>query len=169
MSARADILAGLTAEGTVGDLTPEELVDAHRDEALAADGQAYPGELAMLRTLVRTLRTAAREDNGLPEVRRLLVSHAADDGALRAARADGPDRVSTREARLAQLLDAIRTWGGRWSSGSVQQLRRATGGPVQRGTARRDLIELTRRGHLAQHGPADGRYYTLKTRKDGRP
>lgn len=33
-------------------------------------------------------------------------------------------------------------------------------------TARRDLIELARRGHLVQHGPDDGRYYT---RKDVRP
>ncbi|RMB85591.1 hypothetical protein [Streptomyces shenzhenensis] len=77
-----------------------------------------------------------------------------------------PDKLTAREHRLAQLLDTIRTHGGKWSSSSVQQIRRATGGPVQRGTADRDLIELTRRGHLAQHGAADGRYYTLK-RKGG--
>jgi DeoR/GlpR family transcriptional regulator of sugar metabolism len=74
--------------------------------------------------------------------------------------------TSSREQRLAQLLDTIRTHGVRWTSGRVQNLRRLTGGPVQRGTARRDLEELARRGHLNQHGPEDGRFYTLRTRKD---
>lgn len=75
--------------------------------------------------------------------------------------------ASSREARLAQLLDTIRTHPGqRWTASQVHELRRLTGGPTQRGTARRDLIELTRRGHLTAHGPTDGRYYLL-TRKDG--
>jgi DeoR/GlpR family transcriptional regulator of sugar metabolism len=74
--------------------------------------------------------------------------------------------VSSRETRLGQLLDTIRTHRGAWSSGRVQRLRRQLGGPVQRGTARRDLAELARRGHLLQHGPVDGRFYTLKTRKE---
>lgn len=73
---------------------------------------------------------------------------------------------SSRETRLAQLLDTIRTHGRRWTAGRVQNLRRLTGGPTQRGTARRDLAELHRRGHLNQHGPDDGRWYSLKTRKD---
>lgn len=75
--------------------------------------------------------------------------------------------TSSREQRLAQLLDTIRTHGVRWTAGRVQNLRRLTGGQVQRGTARRDLAELHRRGHLIQHGPEDGRFYTLKTRKGG--
>jgi hypothetical protein len=75
----------------------------------------------------------------------------------------------SREGRLAQLLDTIRSHPGhRWTAGRLHELRRLSGGPVQRGTARRDLIELTRRGHLTQHGPDDGRYYLLNTRKDGR-
>lgn len=74
---------------------------------------------------------------------------------------------STREARLTQLLDIIRTRPGhRWSVGQIQGLRRLTGGPTQRGTARHDMQELYRRGHLNQHGPADDRYYTLR-RKAG--
>lgn len=68
---------------------------------------------------------------------------------------------SSREARLTQLLDTIRTHGRHWSAGRVQNLRRLTGGPTQRGTARRDLAELARRGYLTQHGPEDGRFYTL--------
>ncbi|MEU6496407.1 hypothetical protein ABZ890_39525 [Streptomyces sp. NPDC046984] len=75
-----------------------------------------------------------------------------------------PGRDATRELRLEQLLDTIRTHGGKWTTGTLQALRRTTGGPVQRGTARRDLIELTRRGYLAQFGAADGRYYMLKRR-----
>jgi hypothetical protein len=73
--------------------------------------------------------------------------------------------ASTREQRLAQLLDVICSRPGKWSAGHVQELRRRTGGPTQRGTARRDLAELHRRGHLQQHGPRDGRFYTLDNRK----
>lgn len=76
--------------------------------------------------------------------------------------------TSSREQRLAQLLDTIRTRPAfRWTTGFVQNLRRLTSGATQRGTASRDLQELTRRGHLVQRGPRDGRFYTLKTRKDG--
>lgn len=75
-----------------------------------------------------------------------------------------PDKVDRVEARLAQLLDTIRTHGGKWSTGALQELRRKQGGTKQRGTARRDLAELHRRGHLHQHGAGDGRFYTLKRR-----
>ncbi|NUR65979.1 MAG: hypothetical protein HOQ47_09470 [Streptomyces sp.] len=78
-----------------------------------------------------------------------------------------PSKLTARENRLAQLLDTIRAHGGKWTSGSVQQIRRTTGAPAQRGTARRDLAELARRGHLAQHGAGDGGYYTLKRRGGG--
>ncbi|MER8219737.1 hypothetical protein ABTZ58_03885 [Streptomyces sp. NPDC094143] len=77
--------------------------------------------------------------------------------------------TSSREARLAQLLDAIRTRPAfRWTTGFVHEMRRRSGGPPQRNTARWDLVELARRGHLVEHGPANDRFYTLKTRKDGR-
>jgi hypothetical protein len=67
------------------------LMHNYRDEELAkvasptdADGQAYDGELAMLRDLVRTLRVVARPDDAdMNEVRRLLHHHAADDAAAR--------------------------------------------------------------------------------------
>lgn len=70
--------------------------------------------------------------------------------------------VSSREERLADLLDLIRTNPGRWTAGRLHRRRRASGGAVQRGTARRDLLELQRRGHLIGRGPADGRYYQLR-------
>ncbi|WP_318205330.1 hypothetical protein [Streptomyces sp. SCL15-4] len=72
---------------------------------------------------------------------------------------------SSREDRFAQLLTTIRDHPGKWTAGRLHKTRRVTGGPVQRGTARRDLAELVRRGYLAQRGPSDGRYFTL--RKDG--
>lgn len=74
---------------------------------------------------------------------------------------------SSRETRLDALLADIRELGGKWTAGRVHKRRRRTGGPVQRGTARRDLIELARRGYLDQHGSDDGRFYTLITTKDG--
>lgn len=75
---------------------------------------------------------------------------------------------SSREVRLTQLLDTIRTHGGHWPAGRVVDLRRLTGGSPHRSTARHDLAELARRGHLQEMGPDNGRYYTLATRKDGR-
>ena|SRR5690606_21827403 len=79
--------------------------------------------------------------------------------------APATSRGSSREQRLAALLAEIRALGGRWSAGRVQRRRRAQGGAVQRGTARRDLRELARRGFLIAHGPVDGRFYTY--RKEG--
>jgi hypothetical protein len=62
----------------------DKRLDEHRAEVLAADGQAYDGELAMLRGLVRTLRVVARPDDAdMGEVRRLLHHHATDDAAAR--------------------------------------------------------------------------------------
>ncbi|WAL93928.1 hypothetical protein [Streptomyces sp. Je 1-369] len=79
-----------------------------------------------------------------------------------------PTRDSARERRLEQLLDTIRTHGGRWTTSRVQDMRRRRGQTAQRGTARHDLAELHGRGHLVEHGPVDGRYYTLATREDRR-
>ncbi|MGX1223184.1 hypothetical protein [Streptomyces ambofaciens] len=72
---------------------------------------------------------------------------------------------AAREQRLTQLLDTIRTHRGEWRAGDVVVVRRLSGGPIQRSVARRDLAELYRRGHLNQHGPADGRFYTLKRKR----
>lgn len=76
--------------------------------------------------------------------------------------------MSTREQRLTVLLDAIQADPGRWTAGRLHTLRKAAGrGPSQRGTSRRDLAELSRRGHLRQHGPEDGRFYLLAPQKGG--
>lgn len=87
MSARRQIIAALSGDSlggiaTLADVThAEQLADAHAAEVLASDGQAYDGELAMLRGLVRTLRTVVREPNTFDEVRRLLWEHASDETA----------------------------------------------------------------------------------------
>jgi hypothetical protein len=60
-----------------------DALDAHRAEVLAEDGQAYPGELAMLHGLVATL-TAVAEHGDLKDLRKLLEEHKADDTAARA-------------------------------------------------------------------------------------
>ncbi|PWG13943.1 hypothetical protein DF268_08750 [Streptomyces sp. V2] len=70
--------------------------------------------------------------------------------------------ASSREQRLAATLAVIQGGRGAWSVGRLQRHRRAHGAPAQRSTARRDLAELARRGHLTQCGPHDGRYYTLR-------
>ncbi|MFJ4681993.1 hypothetical protein [Streptomyces sp. NPDC088789] len=57
--------------------------DAHlRAEVLAADGQAYDGELAMLHGLIATL-AAVVEHGDLGDVRKLLAEHRADDAEAR--------------------------------------------------------------------------------------
>lgn len=158
------------------------LMHAYRDEELRKHAEqsvdtaeAYDGELAMLRSLVRTLRVVARPDADevdVAEVQRLLHHHLADEQAAReqgksSRPADATPREAARERRLEQLLGTMRTHGGKWTTSTLQTVRRSTGEPAQRGTARRDLAELARRGHLHQHGAGDGRYYTLKRRTDG--
>jgi hypothetical protein len=83
------------------------LMHNYRDEELAkaaapADGQAYDGELAMLRGLIRTLRVVVRPDQvDVAEVRRLLHEHATDDAA---AREEGPQKYRAAEA------DTLSAW-----------------------------------------------------------
>ncbi|MGW2379268.1 hypothetical protein [Streptomyces sp. NPDC001658] len=121
--------------------------DLIEQAACDADYTEDPRFIAGLRTAVELLTRKAGEKSSRP---------AADAT---------PD--SARERRLAQLLDTIRTHRGTWGPKRVQDLRRFTGGPTQRGTARRDLEELSRRGHLDEFGPDDGRFFTLKVRKGG--
>ncbi|MDX3835655.1 hypothetical protein [Streptomyces europaeiscabiei] len=72
--------------------------------------------------------------------------------------------ISSREARLSTVLTTIHANPGRWTAGRLHDLRKTAGrGPSQRGTARRDLAELHRRGLLRRYGPRDGRYYLPAT------
>ncbi|MET9142394.1 hypothetical protein [Streptomyces sp. NPDC004042] len=124
--------------------------------------EAYPGELDMLRTLVRTLRMVVRPtDANLNDVRRLLWQHASDDGAAR-------NLTPGLTARQARLLDAVRTWGGQWNTCRVLAVYSLTDpAVVQRGTARRDLTALHRAGHLALVDEPGNRHFVLTVQKGG--
>ncbi|MEU3219988.1 hypothetical protein [Streptomyces sp. NPDC006971] len=66
------------------------LLDAYRAEVLreAAEAEAYPGELAMLRGLLGTIQVVARHGSDMDEVRRLLAEHASDEQAAYAEGAE---------------------------------------------------------------------------------
>jgi len=75
--------------------------------------------------------------------------------------------------RVAQLLDAIRTGRGRWTTVRAAQFYRDNGieppgaqWSRTRTVARGDLRDLTVWGHLLRHEEPGRQYYTLKTKKD---
>ena len=75
--------------------------------------------------------------------------------------------------RVAQLLDAIRTAGGRWTTVTAfrfyrDHLRALDHIPNTqlRAVARGDLRDLAAWGHLIRHEEPGRQYYLLKTRKD---
>lgn len=75
--------------------------------------------------------------------------------------------------RIAQLLDAIRTARGRWTTVTAfrfyrDHLRDLDNIPNTqlRAVARGDLRDLAAWGHLLRHEEPGRQYYTLKTRKD---
>jgi hypothetical protein len=122
------------------------------------DDEAYDGELAMLRGLVRTLRTVVREENTLPEVRRLLWQHASDDAAARA-------EATPAAKRQADLLTAVLAHGGRWKSGrAVRELRMLGHHPVSPSTASHDLATLAAAGHLVRYEEKGVRWYSVARR-----
>jgi hypothetical protein len=173
MSARdrlRDLLLSVRTEA-LAPASAEEALDAY--DAEVQHPENYPGELAMLRQLVRTLRTVARVDS-LAEVQRLLYLHVDDEAAALAEEREKSSRPAADATpgltdRQARLLDAIRTYGGEWTTRRVLHLFALTDpGVVQRGAARRDLAVLHRAGHLVLVDDPDNRHYALHTRKDGR-
>ncbi|MFH9403316.1 hypothetical protein ACH4JS_26725 [Streptomyces sp. NPDC017638] len=75
--------------------------------------------------------------------------------------------------RVARLLDAIRTSGGRWTTpralrfyrDNVRELDHLPDSRL-RTIARDDLRDLAAWGHLVRHEEPGRQFYTLKTRKD---
>jgi hypothetical protein len=113
VSARDELIEIVTSspESSGGDVVwATDLVDTHRAEVLTAEGQAYDGELAMLRGLVATLRVVAQHGD-LPQARQLLDEHQRDEqdayakageeatAAAPAAPFFRPGRIYTREVR----------------------------------------------------------------------
>jgi len=78
------VLRFLRLEASVARATAAE--EKRSRPAADATPEAYDGELAMLRGLVRTLRVVVRPDDAdVTEVRRLLHQHVADETAARHA------------------------------------------------------------------------------------
>lgn len=81
MSARAELVHHLQCVGANTARAAEEIADAHAAEVLAADGQAYLGELATLR--------AVAEHGDLSDVRKVLGEHQRDEQDTYAEAGDG--------------------------------------------------------------------------------
>ncbi|GGS81716.1 hypothetical protein [Streptomyces griseoviridis] len=130
-----------------------ELLDSHQAQALdpVRDWLAKWGH-----QLPDAARWELRQAAGLP---------LGDDRGKSSREAEATPELTERQRRL---LDAIRTWGGEWTTARVRHLYALTDpGVVQRGTARRDLEALHRAGHLVLVDAPDNRHYLLH-RKDGR-
>jgi hypothetical protein len=131
-----------------------------RDSDALTTVEAYDGELAMLRGLVRTLRVAARQSD-LPAVQQALINHATDDAAAR-------EENTPADKRRADLLTAIRAHGGRWKSGRAVRVLRLLGHhPVSPKTAASDLLQLADAGHLVRHEEKGVRWYSVARRAGG--
>ncbi|WP_460071135.1 hypothetical protein [Streptomyces sp. YKOK-I1] len=150
-------------------------LDAYRAEVLTEAGEkssptgadatpeAYDGELAMLRGLVRTLRVVVRYDNNVAEVRRLLHQHAADEAAAYEAKGDP---ILARQAAL--LNEILQAPARRWKSGrAVSALRKAGHHPVSPGMAQRDLAALADAGHLVRHEEKGVVWYEVARQSGG--
>lgn len=167
---RAIFCDGITHAAGLLNRWADENPAAATPEGIAADGQAYDGELAMLRGLVRTLRVVVREDVDVAEVRRLLHEHATDEAAAREeATAEAAPATPTDTNRRARLLHEMAYDGGRWKSGDVvrwYETQGLTGLGVR--AARHDLAILRDSGAITQHDEKGVRFYTLNSQKGSR-
>lgn len=167
-------LVGTLNAGSYGDAWRRcrNVVQAMAGEEAAPQGatatphtESFDGELAMLRGLVRVLRTVARQDD-LRQMQRLLTEHASDDNAARA----GAKRARMWPEDWDAVLDAaIRDEGGEWTTLRVQHLYKAryeVG--LFRGDARMCLSQRAHQGLLTLHDRPHGRSYTLKRKDSGR-
>lgn len=129
--------------------------------------EAYPGELDMLRGLLGVVRVIALHSD-IDELRRVVREYETDKQAARAEERKKSSRDTTAEAtpeaerRLADLLSAVRAFGGRWKSGrAVLALHTLGHTTVSARTARFYLTVLAERGHLVQHDQKGVRWYSL--------
>lgn len=85
---RDQLLHQLQCEGAFTEQAATELADA----AIGEGVEAYPGELAMLRTLTRTLRSLASHRD-FAAIEQSLIRHASDDAAARLNATTPKDRT----------------------------------------------------------------------------
>lgn len=133
----------------------------------------YPGELAMFRGLVRTLRIAARYED-MTEVQRLLYEHDADERAAyqetreksRPTRADATPLTAADRQQI--LLGRIRAERGEWTTRRTHRTYRALGiTGVFRSAVRADLASLHSAGHLVLNDQDQGRRFYIPSTKGG--
>lgn len=194
MSARDAILRYLTGQSLCPPPRPVEeatrLLDAYRADVLA-ERQTSTAREKSSREAIATPRsgdpTVVHWDRTVihPEADPTddtIVCCLTDDGAPVALLLDdehrealglilvdptGENEVATPEltGRLAQLLDAVRTQGGEWTTHRGQAIYRALGDRTPLRTAvRKDLQALHAMGHLVQHEQRGRHFYTLNTR-----
>jgi hypothetical protein len=173
MSARDKLHAYAGTPSVLPESMLDAALDAYRDEVLAENGEAYPGELAMLRGLVATLRVVAQHGD-LADVVKLLDEHQRDEQDAYAEAPAVSDGPAGPTGRVARLLDAIRTARGRWTTARAAQFYRDCGieppgaqWSRTRTVARGDLRDLAAWGHLIRHEEPGRTYFVLKTRKGG--
>lgn len=149
----------------LGDETADDLIKAVVTEM---DAQAYPGELAMLRGLVATLRVVAQHGD-LADVVKLLDEHQRDEQDAYAEAPAVSDGPAGPTGRVARLLDAIRTARGRWTTARAAQFYRdhqlgppRAKWPQIRTVARGDLRDLAAWGHLVRHEEPGRIYFVQK-------
>jgi hypothetical protein len=129
------------------------------------DDEAYPGELQRLRILALQVRVAALRKEDLSEAQRLLLGHAEHERTARAAAKDKATATAATPsavARQADLLTAIRAYGGRWKSGRAAKALGELGHTVGKSTAGSDLARLAEAGHLTRHDTPGVTFYTLR-------
>jgi hypothetical protein len=109
------------------------------------------------------------------------IKHAADqltqwaDEDRENATAEAATATPGPTGRVAQLLDAIRTAQGHWTTVTAYRFYRDhlrgldhIPNTQLRAVARGDLRDLAAWGHLLRHEQTGRQYYTLNSRKDGR-
>lgn len=70
--------------------------------------------------------------------------------------------------RRTELLDAIRSEPGDWTTGMALRVQQAGGWGCNRSVAREDLRHLAKTGLLIEHGPDEARFYRLNQIRDPR-
>ncbi|UDM00033.1 hypothetical protein [Streptomyces longhuiensis] len=143
----------------------------------AHDIESYPGELAMLRGLVRVIRTIAMHSD-IDELRRVLAEHEIDEQAAYSARDEKATVAAAtatpppfiENARVRALHEAMIANPGEWRVGAARRVLLAAGFTgLGRNSASQYLKALVALGLATAHGPDDARFYTLSTTgKDGR-
>ncbi|MCG0066259.1 hypothetical protein L0F81_23705 [Streptomyces tricolor] len=156
----------------------EILGDDLNPSNLVLDAQAYRTlRDAIVATMDDPNRWGNDEDEGtiLARYVQWLADGRPDEDAEGKSSRPAADATPGPTGRVAQLLDAIRTAPGRWTTATAYRFYRDRFRSLDhipntqlRAIARGDLRDLAAWGHLIRHEEPGRIYFTLKTRKDAR-